>query len=137
MDDPEGFHTELISDVRAREDQAGSMADRGASASGNDPEVSAALLGVARHEDSRECLVLSEAILETPELLDRLDAVLKPQNHEQDGHESNGCRKLRRWEARRHERGNILPGLCFCVGFLMSLQCHCCTRWNAALASAG
>ena len=36
------------------------------------------LLHVARHEDSRRCLVLLDAILETPGLADRLLQVLRP-----------------------------------------------------------
>jgi hypothetical protein len=37
------------------------------------------LLTVARHEDSRRCLLLLNLILETPELLDRLWNVLRPE----------------------------------------------------------
>jgi hypothetical protein len=40
--------------------------------------VRQALLEVARHQDSRRCLVLLGAILETPGLMDRLLQVLKP-----------------------------------------------------------
>jgi hypothetical protein len=40
--------------------------------------VSRALLNVAKHEDSRRCLTLLAAILETPQLVDRLLHVLKP-----------------------------------------------------------
>jgi hypothetical protein len=44
-----------------------------------DPRVCHALLQLAKHEDSRKCLVLLSAILETPELVDRLTEVLKPE----------------------------------------------------------
>jgi hypothetical protein len=37
------------------------------------------LLQLAKHEDSRKCLVLLSAILETPNLVDRLMEVLKPE----------------------------------------------------------
>ncbi len=37
-----------------------------------------ALLTLARHEQSRECLLLLEAILEAPELMPRLMEVLRP-----------------------------------------------------------
>ena len=50
----------------------------GAERFGRDPEVSQALLDVARHDDSRRCLVLLGAILDTPGLVDRLLQVLKP-----------------------------------------------------------
>ena len=43
-----------------------------------DPELMAALLTLARHEHSRECLLLLEAILETPGLMPRLTEVLRP-----------------------------------------------------------
>jgi hypothetical protein len=33
---------------------------------------------VAKHKDSRKCLLLLGAILEAPELVDRLSEVLKP-----------------------------------------------------------
>ncbi len=80
VDDPDGFQTELISDVRAREDQLDLWLIEGAERFRRDPEVSSALLELARHEDSRKCLVLLEAILQTPGLADRLMSVLNPHN---------------------------------------------------------
>jgi transcriptional regulator with XRE-family HTH domain len=80
VDDPEGFHTELISDVRTAEDSLDLWLIDGAERFRRDPEVSAALLEVARHEDSRKCLMLLGAILDTPGLADRLMSVLKPPN---------------------------------------------------------
>jgi hypothetical protein len=44
-----------------------------------DPEVCHALVELAKHQDSRKCLVLLAAILETPGLAERLLAVLKPE----------------------------------------------------------
>ena len=43
-----------------------------------DPELKQALLTLARHDHSRECLLLLEAILETPGLMPRLTEVLRP-----------------------------------------------------------
>ena len=43
-----------------------------------DPELSHAMLLVAKDRDTRKCLVLLGAILEAPELVDRLSEVLKP-----------------------------------------------------------
>jgi hypothetical protein len=63
-----------------------------------DPEVSHALLEVARHEDSRGCLVLLGAILETPKLAERLLEVLKPEAH-------------KRRQQRRKQKGNGRPWL--------------------------
>ena len=54
------------------------MADQRSGAVRHDPELSHALLQVAKHHDTRKCLVLLGAILETPELVERLAEVLKP-----------------------------------------------------------
>src|SRR5579864_6568594 len=78
VDDPEGFQTELISDVGALEDKLDLWLVSGAERFRRDPELSQALLHLARHADSRKCLGLLDAILETPGLADRLFEVLKP-----------------------------------------------------------
>ena len=78
VDDPEGFHTELMSDARVQEDQLDLWLISGAERFARDPRVSQALLKVAEHEDSRKCLMLLKAILDTPKLVDRLFAVLAP-----------------------------------------------------------
>src|SRR2546423_15152139 len=77
VDDPEGFHTELTSDVRALEDTLDLWLINGAERFRRDPQVRHALLELARHSDSRGCLVLMGAILETPNLAERLLQVLK------------------------------------------------------------
>ncbi len=87
VDDPEGFQTELISDVGALEDKLDLWLISGAERFRRDPAVSQALLHLARHADSRRCLVLLDAILETPGLADRLFEVLTPG-------ERNGRRSL-------------------------------------------
>jgi transcriptional regulator with XRE-family HTH domain len=84
VDDPEGFHTELLSDVSALEDKLDLWLIQGAERFRNDPEVSRALLNLAKHQDSRRCLVLLDAILETPQLVDRLLGVLRPQQVEKN-----------------------------------------------------
>ena len=78
VDDPEGYHTELTSDLRALEDRLDLWLINGAEQFARDPEVSQALLQVAKHKDSRKCLLLLGAILDAPELVDRLTEVLKP-----------------------------------------------------------
>ncbi len=78
VNDPEGFHTELISELPAQEDKLDLWLINGAERFRRDPEVSQALLMLAKHADTRKCLVLVGAILETPELVDRLLQVLKP-----------------------------------------------------------
>jgi transcriptional regulator with XRE-family HTH domain len=82
VDDPEGFHTELVSDVRAQEDQLDLWLIDGAERFRRDPKVSRALLSVAKHENSRQCLLLLEAVLDTPGLADRLFQVLRPDESE-------------------------------------------------------
>lgn len=79
VDDPEGYHTELISDVRGMEDQLDLWLIDGAERFRRDKQLRHALLTIARHENSRECLVLLSAILETPGLAERLLDVLKPE----------------------------------------------------------
>jgi len=79
VDDPEGYHTELVSDARVLEDTVDLWLIGGAERFRRDPKVCHALLQLAKHEDSRKCLVLMAAILETPQLVDRLMEVLKPE----------------------------------------------------------
>lgn len=79
VDDPQGFHTELLSDVGNSEDKLDLWLIQGAERFRNDPLVSRALLNLAKHEHSRRCLALMDAILETPQLAERLLNVLRPQ----------------------------------------------------------
>src|SRR5882672_2568206 len=58
VDDPEGFQTGLISDLGAFEDKLDLWLIDGAERFCRDPELHAALLTVAKHKDSRMCLVL-------------------------------------------------------------------------------
>lgn len=79
VSDPEGFQTELVSALRVPEDRLDAWLTAGAERFASDPQVSGALRLVAGHEDSRKCLILLAAILEMPELGDRLLQVLKPE----------------------------------------------------------
>jgi transcriptional regulator with XRE-family HTH domain len=78
VDDPVGYSTELISDAQTQEDKFDLWLIAGAERFSRDPEICHALLEIARHEDSRKCIVLLGAILETPNMVDRLLQVLKP-----------------------------------------------------------
>ena len=78
VDDPEGFHTELTSEVRGLEDSLDLWLINGAERFRRDLELRHALLEVAKHKDSRKCLLLLGEILETPDLAERLLEVLKP-----------------------------------------------------------
>ena len=81
VDDPEGFHTELTSDVRGLEDKLDLWLIHGAERFRRDPEVSRALLEVAKHPNSGQCLILLGEILETPHLAEKLLSVLRPEKH--------------------------------------------------------
>jgi transcriptional regulator with XRE-family HTH domain len=86
VDDPEGYQTELISELAVLEDKLDLWLVSGAERFRRDPELSRALLTAARHQDSRMCMVLLGAILETPALAERLLQVLKPAGAAQPGH---------------------------------------------------
>lgn len=77
VDDPEGYTPELQSELRHVEDKLDLWLVSGAERFRRDPELKHALLTLARHEHSRECLLLMEAILETPGLVGRLSEVLR------------------------------------------------------------
>jgi len=76
VDDPEGYHAELMSDARALDDKLDLWLVAGAERFRRDMGLRHALLGIARHEDSRRCLLLLNAVIETPGLVDRLFEVL-------------------------------------------------------------
>jgi len=78
VDDPEGYHPELQSELRSTDDKLDLWLVNGAERFSRDPELMHALLTLARNDRSRECLLLLEAILETPGLAPRLTEVLRP-----------------------------------------------------------
>jgi len=88
VDDPEGYSPELQSELRHVEDKLDLWLVSGAERFRRDPELKHALLTLARHEQSRECLLLLEAILETPGLMPRLAEVLQKQGSEVRDQES-------------------------------------------------
>jgi transcriptional regulator with XRE-family HTH domain len=94
VDDPEGYSPELQSELRHFEDKLDLWLVEGAERFRRDPEVMQALLTLARHDHTRECLLLLEAILDTPGLMPRLAEVLRPKNRDQ------------RTETRDHKSGN-------------------------------
>jgi transcriptional regulator with XRE-family HTH domain len=83
VDEPEGYSPELQSELRQFEDKLDLWLVAGAERFRRDPELMQALLTLARHDNSRECLLLLEAILETPGLMPRLTDVLRPKNRDQ------------------------------------------------------
>ena len=79
VDDPEGFTNELVSDLGAVEDKLDLWLISGAERFSRDMELHHALLTIAKHKDSRMCLLLLGTILENPGLAERLIEVLKAQ----------------------------------------------------------
>lgn len=76
VDDPEGFQTELLTDLRGEEEQLDLWLIQAAEKFRRDGALAQALLKIAGHEDTRKCVLLLAAVLETPELVDRLWGVL-------------------------------------------------------------
>jgi transcriptional regulator with XRE-family HTH domain len=99
VDDPEGYHAELLSEARmhsrADEDKLDLWLISGAERFHRDPELRRALLAAAQHDDTRRCLLLLAAILETPSLADRLLEVLRPElaPRRKQAAETNGAEK--------------------------------------------
>jgi transcriptional regulator with XRE-family HTH domain len=108
VDDPEGYHTELTSDLRTTEGQLDVWLLQGSERFVSDPEISDVLIKAAREKDTRRCLLLLGAILDTPGLAERLLEALRPElagNPSLD-RKSQG-RESRREELKRadHDRG--------------------------------
>src|SRR3984885_16119247 len=80
VDDPEGYNAQLLSDIHTLEDKLDLWLIGGAERFRRDPDLCQALLSLAQNKDSRRCLLLLEAVLETPALIDRLLQVLPPDN---------------------------------------------------------
>jgi len=78
VDDPEGYHTELVSDLRTTEGQLDVWLLQGSERFASDPEVSEVLIKLARDQDTRSCILLLGEILNTPGLADRLFEALRP-----------------------------------------------------------
>jgi transcriptional regulator with XRE-family HTH domain len=93
VDDPEGYSPELQSELRHVEDKLDLWLVSGAERFRRDPELKQALLTLARNEHSRECLLLLEAILETPGLAPRLAEVLLKQGPGTKGPGTKGTRE--------------------------------------------
>jgi transcriptional regulator with XRE-family HTH domain len=79
VDDPEGYHTELTSDLRTTEGQLDVWLLQGSERFASDTEVSNVMIQAAREKDTRRCFLLLGAILDTPGLADRLLEALRPE----------------------------------------------------------
>jgi transcriptional regulator with XRE-family HTH domain len=78
VDDPEGFQTELITDLSEREDKLDLWLIQGAERFRRDPQLASALLKLARNQNTRHCLLLLARVADMPELLVRLSDALTP-----------------------------------------------------------
>ena len=79
VDDPDGYHAELTSDLRTTEGQLDVWLLQGSERFANDPDVSNVLIKAAREKDTRRAFLLLGAILDTPGLADRLLEALRPE----------------------------------------------------------
>lgn len=78
VDDPEGYHTELVSDLRTTEGKLDVWLLQASERFIGDAEVSETMVKLAREKDTRSCFILMGAILDTPGLAVRLLDALRP-----------------------------------------------------------
>jgi len=78
VDDPEGYHTELTSELRVHDAKVDTWLLSGADRFQSDPPLRTSILKIAEYEDSRRPILLMGEILRTPGLIDRLEEVLRP-----------------------------------------------------------
>lgn len=74
VEDPEGYHAELISDARFSENRLDAWLFAAAERFRSDAELSNALLSIACFDDSRRALLLLAAVLNAPDLVDQVFA---------------------------------------------------------------
>jgi transcriptional regulator with XRE-family HTH domain len=78
VDDPEGYQTKLITNLRLKEDELDQWLVDGAERFRKDPGLSQVLLKLARRKDSRKYIRLLAPLLDRPELADQLWEILQP-----------------------------------------------------------
>lgn len=96
VDDPDGYHAELTSDLRTVEGQLDVWLLQGSERFASDPDVSHVLLKAAREKDTRRCFLLLGTILDTPGLADRLLEALRPDLAAQGNHHRRASGERRR-----------------------------------------
>jgi transcriptional regulator with XRE-family HTH domain len=102
VDDPDGYHAELLSDARTLEDKLDLWLVSGAERFRRDSQLRQALLALAQHKKTRDCLLLLEAVMETPGLVERLLEVLRPGHSGERRHAEVG-RHAREHRARKED----------------------------------
>jgi transcriptional regulator with XRE-family HTH domain len=86
VDDPEGYTTDLQSQLRVMDAKIDSWLYAGAEQFASDPELHRAFQAIAGYEDSRHAMLLLAEILRMPGLAERLTEVLRPNAHQGSGH---------------------------------------------------
>jgi transcriptional regulator with XRE-family HTH domain len=76
VSDPPGFHTELASEAATGEPALDRWLADGAARFAHDAELADALERIAKHGDSRSCLILLGEMLSMPGLIDQLSETL-------------------------------------------------------------
>jgi transcriptional regulator with XRE-family HTH domain len=95
VDDPEGYHTELTSDLRTTEGKLDVWLLQGSERFASDRELSNVLIKAAREKDTRRCFLLLGAILDTPGLAERLLEALRPEMAGVGNHQRSEGRRIR------------------------------------------
>jgi transcriptional regulator with XRE-family HTH domain len=95
VDDPEGYHTELTSDLRTTEGKLDVWLLQGSEGFASDRELSNVLIKAAREKDTRRCFLLLGAILDTPGLAERLLEALRPELANAGNHQRGEGRRIR------------------------------------------
>ena len=103
VDDPEGFHTELISSLPVRPSQLDLWLLDGARRFRRDPDLSEVLESLAHREDARRSLILLGAILDSPGLAPRLLHVLRPAHLDRPAESASSERQAHASSHHRHE----------------------------------
>src|ERR1700746_1147935 len=94
VDDPEGYHTELTSDLRTAEGKLDVWLLQGSEGFASDRELSNVLIKAAREKDTRRCFLLLGAILDTPGLAERLLEALRPELASAGNHQRGEGRRI-------------------------------------------
>jgi len=79
VNDPEGYHSLLISDLRVSEDQLDAWLASGANRFASDPKLAQALEILVQQPDTLAALLLIAEILRAPGLAEQLNEILMPQ----------------------------------------------------------
>jgi transcriptional regulator with XRE-family HTH domain len=86
VNDPEGYSPELQSELRAIDAKIDSWLYAGAEQFASDRELHRAFETIAKHDDSRQALLLLAEIVRAPGLAERLAEVLRPSTHQGSAH---------------------------------------------------